>query len=193
MSMRTPIALAAAAIGPFPAASTARAAVSCRTVGHTVIANTRARVYAYRPGHSPVYGACVYGQRQNLGVFADGGAGLGLQLVDTHLGYVARGLGCERGDCRPDVVRVVDLRHPLAAPAAAIATSFVLAGGGAFAALTQPDASGAIRVLTVTPPHSTTTVIASGAVTPGSLALTGRTVYWTQDGAPRSATLPAAG
>jgi hypothetical protein len=167
--------------------ASAHAAADCRTAGHTVLANRTARVYSYQ---RVVYGACVYGQRNNLGVFGEFGPREVVQLEGTHLGYVVRRPGCERGDCRPDVVRVVDLRRPSAAPAQALATSYVLASDGAFAALTQPDSSGAIRVLTVAADHRTT-VIASGAVAPGSLALgAGRTFYWTQDGAARSAQLP---
>lgn len=187
MSIVAPIAAALAAIFVSAVAPAgARAGGDCRTVGRTVVANRQARVYSYR---RVVYGACVYGQRSNLGVFGEFAPADVIALAGTRLGYVVHGLGCERGDCRPDVVRVVDLRRPSAAPAQALATSFVLASDGAFAALTQPDGGGAIRVLTVAADHRTT-VVASGAVTPGSLALAGRTFYWTQDGAPRSAVLP---
>ncbi|WP_027007475.1 hypothetical protein [Conexibacter woesei] len=193
MSIVAPIAaaLATAAIASVVAAPGARAATDCRTVGRTVVADSRARVYAYR---HIVLNACVYGQRNNLGFFGELNTRIGvsgIQLAGTRLGYVARGPDVHGGD-QPDVVRVVDLRRPSATPAQAIATSFVLASDGAFAALTQPDVNGAIRVLTVAAGHRTT-VIASGAVVPGSLALTGRTFYWTQDGAPRSAVLPPTG
>jgi len=163
---------------------------TCATIGHTVQANAVARVFSLHPGGSFEYHACVYGQRRNLGYV--GGRGLvdgisGVQLRGPYLGMVVHNIDCEHGYCGRDHVIVHDLRRPRGPAPGLAAASYVLSDNGNFAVIGLPDPAGQSAVIAVVRGRPRT--LDSGAISAGSLALAGGTVYWTKDGVPRSAPL----
>jgi hypothetical protein len=163
---------------------------TCATIGHTVQANAVARVFSLHPGGSFEYHACVYGQRRNLGYFGPRGRvdGVsGVELRGPYLGMVLSSTDCEHGYCGRDHVIVRDLRRPRGPAPGLAAASYVLSDNGSFAVIGLPDPAGQSAVIAVVRGRPRT--LDSGAITAGSLALAGRTLYWTRDGIPRSAPL----
>jgi len=181
----------AVAIGAAPeVADGASLRSTCATIGHTEQANAVARVFSLHPGGSFEYHACVYGQRRNLGYV--GGRGLvigvsGLQLRGSYLGMVVHNTDCEHGYCGRDHVMVADLRRPRGPAPSLAAASFVLSDNGSFAVIGLADPAGQTPVIAVV--HGQPRTLDSGAITAGSLALAGRTLYWIKDGVPRTALL----
>lgn len=179
------------AIGAKPeVAEAASLGSTCATIGHTEQANSVARVFSLHPGGAFEYHACVYGQRRNLGYFGPRGRvnGItGVQLRGPYLGMVLHNSDCEHGYCGRDHVLVRDLRRPRGPAPGLAAASYVLSADGSFAVIGLADPNGQSAVIAVVRGQPRT--LDTGAITAGSLALTGRTLYWLKDGIPRTARL----
>lgn len=194
--------LAAASAGAPQAGRTA----GCRTTGTTIDAGPGGRVFS-RPANDPVrVYLCSYptGRRTPIG-WSECFNAIEVQLTR----FSRRFLAVEAFTCGPGgtgstiylrrtrdghrVRRVAADPEPFVAGALRDVTDLVLRGDGALAWIveTRDSPSAAPRYQVRASPSATaSTLLAEGSdIAPGSLALAGSTVYWTQAGAPRSASL----
>jgi hypothetical protein len=175
-----------------PEAASASVASRCRSEGATVAANGSVRVYAHG-SHGLELWTCAYRSRRwspiSLGERGSVKERRGVVDVTVAGGYVGLRVlntGCSRGECVGPIVQVFDPLRRRQSPDVK-GDSYVLRADGTFAVVTPPDPAGNATVEL----HDArgTTVVATGAIDPGTLALAGRNVYWMQDGLPQTAVL----
>lgn len=175
-----------------PGAADASVASRCRSEGATVVADSAVRVYAHGSRGLDLW-ACAYRSRRwspislgQRGSIKQQRGIVDVSVAGSYVGLRALDPGCSRGDCVGPIVQIYDpFRRRQSRDVKG--DSYVLRSDGAFAVVTPKDATGSATVET----HGArgVTVVATGIIDPGSLALAGRNVYWLQDGRPQSAVL----
>jgi hypothetical protein len=188
----TALLVASAVAAGVPEAASASVASRCRSEGATVAANGFVRVYAHG-SHGLELWTCAYRGRRwspiSLGQRGSVKQRRGVVDVTVAGGYVGLrvlDMGCSRGECAGPIVQVYDPLRRRQSPDVK-GDSYLLRSDGTFAVVTPPDPAGNAMVEL----HDArgTTVAATGAIDPATLALAGRDVYWMQDGLPQTAVL----
>lgn len=174
----------------------------CRTAGTTIDGGPGGRVFARRTDEIDRVFLCSYRTRRRTQIGTDDCLN-SVQVDQTR--FTRRLLAVDLFSCGPggavstfDVRRTGDgrrirrVRTPLIPDAIQNATDMVLRGDGALAWILEirdtPSAPPRYEVRASVSGTASTLVAAGADIAPGSLARAGSTLYWTQAGAPRSAT-----
>ncbi|HEV3000784.1 MAG TPA: hypothetical protein VGW75_08620 [Solirubrobacteraceae bacterium] len=171
----------------------------CWTRGTTVVATREARIYTAFDGGELWAWGCLRRRGARavpLDAVSRTNGASDFRLAGTFAGYVGRGGGCARGECTGDEVEVVDLRQrPRRIPGGVETTArswlgraFVLTPR-AEVVLVRDDPAGAAVVVAHAVTGRVERTLDTGAIDPGSLALSGSRVYWMNAGEPRTALL----
>jgi hypothetical protein len=188
-------------------ATPASAATRCSKPGGTLAQNAAARVFTASSGGVRRVFGCAAGQKNARSLGRAGGEGVDtkhLALVGARIAYVLQ--SCSEGGCSASVL-VYDLKKRTDVSAALAApndntdqnvTDIVLTKQGTVAWISEERAAGTDPVTARYVAHRTpgkgigipATPVSTGVdIVPGTLALAGRILYWTQ-GTPKSALLP---
>jgi hypothetical protein len=186
----------------------ATAATRCSKAGGTLAQTATGRVFVAQNGSIRRVFGCAAGQKNARSLGRAGGEGIDtkhLALVGSRVAYVLR--SCSEGGCGASVL-VYDLKRRTDVSAAFAApndnsdqnvTDIVLTKTGTVAWISEERAGGmapvTARYVAYREPGKGVGIPATPAATgldvlPGTLALAGRVLYWTQGGTPKAALLP---
>lgn len=162
----------------------------CRDNGRTILANDRARVYGKLDGDISVF-ACSYRSgrpRLDLGFRGASNGVSRFQLVGETVAYKVAGEGCSSGRCIGTYVESRSLRtgRRLQRISGGVDRYVVKRNGSLAVAGPVNDIDRRLRLAKA---DSTGASTLAPDIDPGSLALAGSRIYWTEGGAPRSAAL----
>ena len=162
----------------------------CRTNGKTILANERARVYGKLDGDVSVFACSYRSDRPRLDLdFRSASNGVSrFQLVGETVAYQVAGEGCSSGRCVGTYVESYSLRtgRRLRRISGGVDRYVVKRNGSLAVAGPVNDIDLRIRLAKsdMTGPSAL-----AADIDPGSLALAGSRIYWTEGGLPHSAVL----